>query len=100
MLITFRSDRNYACGFGMIETGYTGSTYEGLWVAGVLAALKQAGPLRYGADADHLPIGPQLRLRIRNDRNRVYRQHLRRAMGGRGAGGAKTSRPPALRRGC
>ena len=49
-------DRNYACGFGMIETGYTGSSYEGLWVAGTLAALKQEGRLRYGADADHLQV--------------------------------------------
>jgi hypothetical protein len=31
---------NYACGFGTIETGYTGSSWEGLWVAGVLAALE------------------------------------------------------------
>ncbi|MGO8733984.1 MAG: tagaturonate epimerase family protein [Terriglobia bacterium] len=49
-------DRNYACGFGMIEPGYTGSTYEGLWVAGTLAALKQQGRLNYGADADHLQV--------------------------------------------
>jgi hypothetical protein len=49
-------DRNYACGFGMIESGYTGSTYEGLWVYGTLAALKQQGRLRYGADADHLQV--------------------------------------------
>ena len=34
-------NRNYACGFGTIETGYTGSTYEGLWLAGTLAALCQ-----------------------------------------------------------
>ena len=49
-------DRNYACGFGMIESGYTGSTYEGLWVAGTLAALKHQGRLKYGADADHLQV--------------------------------------------
>lgn len=47
---------NYACGFGMIETGYTGSTYEGLWVSGVLAALQFEGQLHYGADADHLQV--------------------------------------------
>ena len=53
--------RNYACGFGTIETGYTGSTYEGLWVAGTLAALREQGSLRYGADADHLQVkrGPE-----------------------------------------
>jgi hypothetical protein len=54
-------ERNYACGFGTIETGYTGSTYEGLWVAGTVAALQYTGPLRYGADADHLQVkrGPE-----------------------------------------
>ncbi len=53
--------RNYACGFGTIETGYTGSTYEGLWVAGTLAALHEPGSLFYGADADHLQVkrGPE-----------------------------------------
>lgn len=48
--------RNYASGFGMIESGYTGSTFEGLWVAGVLAALQYGKPLIYGADADHIQI--------------------------------------------
>lgn len=47
---------NYACGFGTIETGYTGSSWEGLWVSGVLAGLQQSAPVRYGADADHLQI--------------------------------------------
>lgn len=47
---------NYACGFGTIETGYTGSTWEGLWVAGALAALQHPAPVRYGADADHLQV--------------------------------------------
>lgn len=60
-------DRNYACGFGTIESGYTGSTYEGLWVAGTLAALQQTGRLRYGADADHLQVkrGPEGLARVR-----------------------------------
>ncbi len=48
--------KNYACGFGTIETGYTGSTWEGLWLSGVLAALQHGTPLRYGADADHIQI--------------------------------------------
>lgn len=53
--------KNYACGFGTIETGYTGSTWEGLWLSGVLSALQydspNAGaPIRYGADADHIQI--------------------------------------------
>ncbi len=47
---------NYACGFGAIETGYTGSTWEGLWVSGVLYALHREPPLRYGADADHIQV--------------------------------------------
>ena len=49
-------NRNYYCGFGTIETGYTGSTFEGLWVAGTLAALRERGSVRYGADADHLQV--------------------------------------------
>jgi len=49
-------ETNYACGFGTIETGYTGSSYEGLWLAGVLAALKYPQTLSYGADADHLQV--------------------------------------------
>jgi hypothetical protein len=47
-------ERNYASGFGMIESGYTGSTFEGLWAYGVLAALEHDRPLVYGADADHV----------------------------------------------
>jgi hypothetical protein len=47
---------NYACGFGTIETGYTGSTWEGLWLSGVLAALQYETPVRYGADADHIQV--------------------------------------------
>lgn len=51
-------EKNVAFNFGTIETGYTGSTFEGLWVAGVLQALQAdvfpaAG---YGADADHLQV--------------------------------------------
>jgi hypothetical protein len=49
-------ERNYASGFGMIESGYTGSTFEGLWVWGALAALRHDTPLTYGADADHIQV--------------------------------------------
>jgi tagaturonate epimerase len=54
-------EKNYSTGIGTVECGWTGSTYEGLWVAGVLAALKHNGALRYGADADHLQVkrGPE-----------------------------------------
>jgi len=49
-------ETNYSTGIGTIEAGWTGSTYEGLWVAGVLAVLKSDQPLRYGADADHVQV--------------------------------------------
>jgi hypothetical protein len=49
-------ETNYSTGIGTIQAGWTGSTYEGLWVAGVLAALKYEHPLRYGADADHVQV--------------------------------------------
>ncbi len=50
------AEKNIAFGFGTIETGYTGSSYEGLWVAGVLDALKHGVRLPYGADADHIQV--------------------------------------------
>ncbi len=49
-------DTNYAFNFGTIESGYTGSTYEGLWVAGVLSALQYGCSVPYGADADHIQV--------------------------------------------
>ena len=48
--------RNYAFCFGTIESGYTGSSFEGLLVAGTLAALKCEAMLAYGADADHVQV--------------------------------------------
>ena len=55
------AEKNIAFNFGEIQSGYTGSTYEGLWVAGVLSALQTDLPLVYGADADHLQVkrGPE-----------------------------------------
>jgi hypothetical protein len=50
------AEKNIAFGFGAIETGYTGSSYEGLWVAGVLHALEHGAPGPYGADADHIQV--------------------------------------------
>ncbi|MCO6452771.1 MAG: hypothetical protein J5I90_18460 [Caldilineales bacterium] len=50
------AEKNIAFGFGTIDTGYTGSSYEGLWVAGVLDALKHGVRLPYGADADHIQV--------------------------------------------
>ena len=49
-------EKNYSTGIGTVECGWTGSTYEGLWTSGVLAALKSEGSFRYGADADHLQV--------------------------------------------
>jgi hypothetical protein len=49
-------DVNYAFNFGSIESGYTGSSFEGLWVAGVLDALKHDSASNYGADADHIQV--------------------------------------------
>lgn len=49
-------ETNYSTGIGTIEVGWTGSTYEGLWLAGTLAALKSPLLLIYGADADHIQV--------------------------------------------
>ncbi len=52
---------NYLFGFGRIAEGHTGSTFEGLLHAGVIAALKAPSSPRYGADADHIQVkrGPE-----------------------------------------
>jgi hypothetical protein len=47
---------NYLFGFGSIAEGHTGSTFEGLLHAGVIAALKAPTFPRYGADADHIQV--------------------------------------------
>ncbi|MCX5645356.1 MAG: tagaturonate epimerase family protein [Phycisphaerae bacterium] len=47
---------NYLYGFGTLEEGHTGSTFEGLWLAGVIAALKAETQPAYGADADHITV--------------------------------------------
>jgi hypothetical protein len=51
-----RPRSNYLYGFGTLEEGHTGSTFEGLWVAGVIEALKTDTHPEYGADADHITI--------------------------------------------
>jgi hypothetical protein len=48
----------YYPGFGTVDSGHTGSTFEGLWTYGVLAALQSEGQFRYGADADHIKVMP------------------------------------------
>ena len=45
---------NYLYGFGTLEEGHTGNTFEGLWTAGVIEALKTDTQPAYGADADHI----------------------------------------------
>jgi len=47
---------NYLANFGKVPEGHTGSTFEGLWVAGVLEALKAATSPPFGADADHITV--------------------------------------------
>ena len=47
---------NYLANFGRVEEGHTGSTFEGLWVAGVLEALKIPSSPPFGADADHITV--------------------------------------------
>jgi hypothetical protein len=47
---------NHLFGFGRILEGHTGSTFEGLFQAGVMAALKAPTLPRYGADADHIQV--------------------------------------------
>ena len=56
LLAALPPETNYSTGIGTIEVGWTGSTYEGLWVAGVLAALRCDHELLYGADADHVQV--------------------------------------------
>ncbi|MCU0914814.1 MAG: hypothetical protein MUC88_09655 [Planctomycetes bacterium] len=47
---------NYLYGFGTLAEGHTGSTFEGLWLAGVIEALKTDSLPVYGADADHVTV--------------------------------------------
>jgi len=51
-------------GHGSVSVGHTGSSIEGLWVAGVAAALERGFRGHYGADLDHIPVrgldGPRL----------------------------------------
>ncbi len=47
---------NYLHGLGRLEEGHTGSTFEGLWLAGVLSALAAGVREPFGADADHIMV--------------------------------------------
>ncbi|PID55826.1 hypothetical protein CSB45_14040 [candidate division KSB3 bacterium] len=56
VLAATRPNTNYLFSFGNIDEGHTGSTFEGLWVSGVLSNLKDETTPRYGADADHIMV--------------------------------------------
>lgn len=56
VLAALPSRNNYLYGFGTLEEGHTGSTFEGLWTAGVIEALKTETHPTYGADADHITV--------------------------------------------
>ena len=47
---------NYQFSFGSVQEGHTGSTFEGLWLTGVLSALEYDATLDFGADADHIMV--------------------------------------------
>ncbi len=47
---------NHLFSVGAVQEGHTGSSFEGLWTAGTISAVKSKYPLRYGADADHLQV--------------------------------------------
>lgn len=46
----------YLPGHGSLSVGHTGSSIEGLWLAGVVAALEHGFDLPFGADLDHIPV--------------------------------------------
>jgi len=47
---------NYMANFGRVPEGHAGSTFEGLWVGGVLEALKADSSPEFGSDADHITV--------------------------------------------
>lgn len=46
----------YLPGHGSLNVGHTGSSIEGLWLAGVVAALEHGFDMPFGADLDHVPV--------------------------------------------
>jgi hypothetical protein len=51
-----RGEPNYGPNLGTFESGHTGSSWEGLWLYGVLEALKAPRGITYGAEADHIQV--------------------------------------------
>ncbi len=49
-------EKLYYPGIGFVPEGHTGSTFEGLWLCGVVEALKAGVAQPYGADADHIMV--------------------------------------------
>lgn len=50
------SEVTYLPGHGSLNIGHTGSSIEGLWLAGVVAAIENGFDQPYGADLDHIPV--------------------------------------------
>lgn len=46
----------YLPGHGSLNIGHTGSSIEGLWLQGAVAALENGFTTPYGADLDHIPV--------------------------------------------
>jgi len=50
------AEKLYYPGIGFVPEGHTGSTFEGLWLCGVVEGLKAGVAQPYGADADHIMV--------------------------------------------
>lgn len=50
------SEATYLPGHGSLNIGHTGSSIEGIWLAGVVTAIEQGFTVPYGADLDHIPV--------------------------------------------
>lgn len=46
----------YLPGHGSLNIGHTGSSIQGLWLAGVVSAIENGFDMPYGADLDHIPV--------------------------------------------
>jgi hypothetical protein len=50
------SEITYLPGHGSLNIGHTGSSIQGLWLAGVVSAIEAGFDQKYGADLDHIPV--------------------------------------------
>lgn len=46
----------YLPGHGSLNIGHTGTSIEGLWLAGVVSAIEHGFDIPYGCDLDHIPV--------------------------------------------